>query len=412
MAWRTPLAVAQQDRFANRDDGNADLFAAFDQEGFAATRRRGRRMIIAVRRDGQVFARAEDAHQVFCLVVIGREVLIRDGPVFARAVLHRFQLEVPLGHPQRDARPGVGAPADDVDARPVKVSAGRGGVTVNARMDVEVLGVGADLPQPVVLARLAQPAKRHLVRPRMLRIKLFIAIPLRADFEQQDVEAFVDQHMRCDAARGARSYNDRVINLLALRHVVPEFPVSFMKMCRESTTLRQKAPSDASTAWRPHEIRLKYSELVKKTMSEGQAQAKLQPAHRAGRVNHAKSRGGRARRNGGARRSEVHNVERIRALGPEPKIEALAQFEVTRDSQVNDVIARTVEKVARRIAVGGDAGHDLVLDKGGRIEPLLRRRMVKMGIPDQLRTVVGVAIEVGVYVAVGKGERLAAAYLD
>src|SRR5215510_13754357 len=81
-------------------------------------------------------------------------------------------------------------------------------------------------------------------------------------------------------------------------------------MCRESTTLRQRAPSDASTAWRPHEIRLKHLELVKKTVSEGQAQAKLQPAHRAGRVNHAKSGGGRARRNGGARRSEVHNVER------------------------------------------------------------------------------------------------------
>src|SRR5262245_13734301 len=100
----------------------------------------------------------------------------------------------------------------------MKVSAGRGGVTVNARMDVEVLGVGADLPQPVVLARLAQPAKRHFVRPRMLRIKLRIAIPLRTDLEQQDVEAFVDQDVRGDAARRAGASNYRIINDSLLRH--------------------------------------------------------------------------------------------------------------------------------------------------------------------------------------------------
>src|SRR5262245_7075132 len=151
--------------------------------------------------------------------------------------------------------------------------------------------------------------------------------------------------------------------------------------------------------WRPD-----HSELVKKTVSEGQAQAKLQPAHRAGRGDHAKSGGGRARRNGGARLSEVHNVEHIRALGPEPQLEALAHFEVTGDGQVNDAKARTVEKIARRGTVGGDAGHDPVLDKGGRIEPLLRRGIVKIWIADQLRTVVGVAIEVGVYVTVGDGE--------
>src|SRR5262245_47383349 len=40
MAGRTPVAIAQQDRSANRNYWNADLFAAFDQMRFTAARRR------------------------------------------------------------------------------------------------------------------------------------------------------------------------------------------------------------------------------------------------------------------------------------------------------------------------------------------------------------------------------------
>src|SRR5262245_59272482 len=102
-------------------------------------------------------------------------------------------------------------------------------------MDVEVLGVGADLPQPVVLARLAQDAKRHLVRPRMFSMKYRGAIPRRADFEQQDVETFVDQDVRGYAASGARSDNYRVINDSLLGHRYT--------LCNVDKLVRQKGDS-------------------------------------------------------------------------------------------------------------------------------------------------------------------------
>src|SRR5262245_7664466 len=102
-------------------------------------------------------------------------------------------------------------------------------------MDVEVLGVGADLPQPVVLARLAQDAKRHLVRPRMFSMKYRGAIPRRADFEQQDVETFVDQDVRGYAASGARSDNYRVINDSLLGHRYT--------LCNIDKLVRQKGDS-------------------------------------------------------------------------------------------------------------------------------------------------------------------------
>src|SRR5262245_12647494 len=52
----------------------------------------------------------------------------------------------------------------------------------------------------------------------MFRVKLRIAIPLRADFEQQDVESLVDQDVRGDAASRAGANNYRVINDTFLRH--------------------------------------------------------------------------------------------------------------------------------------------------------------------------------------------------
>jgi hypothetical protein len=52
----------------------------------------------------------------------------------------------------------------------------------------------------------------------MLRVEDRVAIPLRADFEQQDVEAFVDQDVRGDAAGSAGANDYRVINDSLLRH--------------------------------------------------------------------------------------------------------------------------------------------------------------------------------------------------
>jgi hypothetical protein len=48
--------------------------------------------------------------------------------------------------------------------------------------------------------------------------------------------------VRGDAARGARSYNDRVINLLALRHVVDNFLSEF---CGSAKRIYHPSPKGA-----------------------------------------------------------------------------------------------------------------------------------------------------------------------
>ena len=147
--------------------------------------------------------------------------------------------------------------------------------------------------------------------------------------------------------------------------------------------------------------------------SEAQPHTKLHLAHRVGRGDNAKAGGCRTRgRNGAARLSKVHVIEGIRGLGPEAQLEALAQTKVAREGQIDSLIARPVQKVAGRIAIGGDAGNDFVLGKGGRVEPHRRRWIGEVGIADQLRPVVRAAVEVGVNVAVGDGERQATAHLD
>ncbi len=98
------------------------------------------------------------------------------------------------------------------------------------------------------------------------------------------------------------------------------------------------------------------------------------------------------------------HIEGIGALGAEPQLEALGQREVTRDRQINIAIARSVKEITRRVAVGGDAGHHLVLNKSRRIEPQCGRRMVQVGIANQLCAIIGHAVEVGIHAAVGDGE--------
>ena len=114
---------------------------------------------------------------------------------------------------------------------------------------------------------------------------------------------------------------------------------------------------------------------------ERQPQTKLQLAHRGSRSDHAK--GGRSRAGGNrvTRLSEVHDVEGIRTIGPEAQPEAFAQTEVARESQINDLIARSIKEVSRRVAIGGDAGYDLVLDKGRGVEPLAAVRLPMSGSP-------------------------------
>src|SRR5258708_39588496 len=151
----------------------------------------------------------------------------------------------------------------------------------------------------------------------------------------------------------------------------------------------------------------------KKPTSETQPHTKLQSAHRSRRGDNAKACGRSARRrNTTARLAEVRVVEGIRGIAAQRQLEALAQIKVARDGQIDRLITRPIEKIPGRVAISGSAGDDLVLSKGGSVEPHLRRWIGKVGIADQLCPVVGAAVEVRVDVAVGNCERKTAAKLD
>ena len=61
----------------------------------------------------------------------------------------------------------------------------------------------------------------------------------------------------------------------------------------------------------------------------------------------------------------------------------------------------------------GRSGHDLVLDKGGGVEPTRRGRIGEVWVhADQWSAVVSIAVEVGVDVAVGNSKRQPTAQLD
>ncbi len=88
-----------------------------------------------------------------------------------------------------------------------------GVVGVPSRVGVQVGRVLVDLPQAFVLAGLAVPAKGELPGPGVGQ-KIGPGIEHAPCFEQDHVEAEVDQYPGSDAAAGSRAHNCDVV----LRH--------------------------------------------------------------------------------------------------------------------------------------------------------------------------------------------------
>jgi hypothetical protein len=149
------------------------------------------------------------------------------------------------------------------------------------------------------------------------------------------------------------------------------------------------------------------------SVSEGETRAELELTHRRCACNDPKGCGCRASSgNGVARLSEIYQIENISTLGSEADFVSFTQTNVASDGQIDHAITGPVEKIARRVAVGGNAGHDPVLGKGCRVEPHCRGWMVEVWIAYQLRTVRADTIKVGIDVAVSNRERKSAAQLD
>ena|SRR5437588_293618 len=105
-------------------------------------------------------------------------------------------------------------------------------------------------------------------------------------------------------------------------------------------------------------------------------------------------------------------VKEVRPIDPEAQAEALTQTEVARECQINNPIAGSIKKVARRVPVSRNARNNFILQERRRIEPLGRGGIANAGIAYQLRAIVGVAVEVRIDVAIRDRKRKATAYLD
>src|SRR4051812_29230771 len=132
------------------------------------------------------------------------------------------------------------------------------------------------------------------------------------------------------------------------------------------------------------------------SISERQSQSHLQSSHGVGRANDAEGCGRRTGWHRRSRLSVIDDVEDVGALQAERQLRTPRHLEVARHSQIDDAEAGAVEKIARRVAVGGDTSDDLVLNERRRIEPLSYRRVVYVRIANELCAVVGIAVEVRV----------------
>src|SRR5262249_36627035 len=104
-----------------------------------------------------VLLRARNADQALGLVVIRRDVVVVDRPVFAES-LRGFSLEIHRAMTETRTPPGVGAAAHGAQPRPMEFRVR--GVLVFAGVGVELSGVFVDLPQAVVFTRTPAPSKR------------------------------------------------------------------------------------------------------------------------------------------------------------------------------------------------------------------------------------------------------------
>ena len=80
-----PVQGLGQDRQTRRDTGNSQLVAS-DLDDALIAARRGRRLKLTVGRVFEALLGSEDADQFFGFVVVGREILVADGPIETFAV--------------------------------------------------------------------------------------------------------------------------------------------------------------------------------------------------------------------------------------------------------------------------------------------------------------------------------------
>ena len=194
-----------QNREARRDAGNLELVADPLDDALVGARR-GRGLEASVGRIFQAFLRAEDADQFLGLVVVGRKVVVGDGPVEALAVA-AVGLEIVGAHAQRDAAVVIGAAAQHARAVPHELAAGRGGVGLAGDLPAADQG-GVVVAEGLLLG--AGGAMRSVVVP-LEHVALLGGVVIAAGFQHADLGAGQREHVGGDAAAGSGANDDHVV---------------------------------------------------------------------------------------------------------------------------------------------------------------------------------------------------------
>src|SRR5437763_4311996 len=124
VAGRPAVERSRQNREPGRNAGDVQLVRGLLDQQLVAARAR-RRLKHAVRLIGEVLFAAEQADQPVDLVVLGGDIVVRDGPVVAQAIA-ALPLEVVRAEAERVPAPVVGAAAPHAARPPAELGA-RGG---------------------------------------------------------------------------------------------------------------------------------------------------------------------------------------------------------------------------------------------------------------------------------------------
>ena len=207
MAGGAVVERASQDRQAGRDASHPGAGAGLLDEQLIAARARGREKH-AVRIVGELFAGAEDPDQAIDGVVVGREVVVGDGPVVAQAV-DRLAAEVIGSEAEGDPSPVVGAAAEHTGAPPAELGAGGDGV-----------GLALDLPSADATVELSEgmrgrrgAAAGGVVGPFEHRA-VGGGAPWRARLQHDHIGACLREHVGRHAATGAGPDDGDIVDVL------------------------------------------------------------------------------------------------------------------------------------------------------------------------------------------------------
>src|SRR5467141_91902 len=186
----------------------------------------------AVGKVGEIFFDAGDAEIEIDLVVVGSDVAVADGPIFAVAVA-ALGLEVVIGEAEGQASPNIGFSAETASADPGVVGAGEGifafvdhnifYVVCVADVAAQMLGFfeasgigriadGVFIEGEGVLVQRERSAIRIVVRP-LHGAQFLLDREFFSSFEEEDLQAVAGEDVRGHAARSAGSDDDRVVSL-------------------------------------------------------------------------------------------------------------------------------------------------------------------------------------------------------